>query len=184
MRAPSSASLESVCDHCGQRLSFTPEQLDTTANCPRCKKPVTLTVATATQLAAAPAKARTWGKKFPAWLLWMIGIFGASLMLTFAMAAMVVWIPTLGLSALWQLYWSYMFFVTFVSFCGAGLAILFLVYVFISLTEMRVLLREIAANTRPPKTPPNPPEPTGQLAGPSAPKPLVPPEDAKYLPTS
>jgi len=147
-----------------------------TAPCPYCKKPTLL------QEDSSPAAALD-RKKPPVWLAWMVAVGVASLLLTIALVAVVNWIPTLSLAALWQVYGWYMFVATFVSLCGAGLWILFLVYVFTSLTEMRVLLGEIAANTRTLHTPPRkPPEQTIPSAWPTLPKPSAPPEDAKYMP--
>jgi hypothetical protein len=83
-------------------------------------------------------------------------------------------------------YGWFLFVATFISICGAGLWVLFLVYVFTSLTEMRALLREIAANTRAPHAPPTEASEQGSHpASPSPPKPFIPaPVDFKYMPKS
>lgn len=62
------------------------------------------------------------------------------------------------------------------------LTISFAIYVFNWLRETRVLLREIAANTRAHHVPRMPPEHGSPSPWPEPPKPQVPPEDAKYMP--
>jgi hypothetical protein len=70
----------------------------------------------------------------------------------------------------------------FVAVAGWVLTIAFVIYVFNWLRETRVLLREIAANTRAPKVPSIPPEQRSQATWPPPPMPRIPPEEAKYMP--
>jgi hypothetical protein len=183
MNTPSADWLKTVCSHCGKLIKFKPPRSGTASNCPDCERTITLTEATPAQLAAASVKAKTQGGKLPVWLRGMLAVCAGSPVLTIALLAVANWIPTLSLAALWQVYGWYMFAATFVSLCSAGLWILFLVYVFTSSTEMRVLLKEISANSRGPHTPPaKSPEHAGPSAWPTLPRPSIPPEDAKYMP--
>lgn len=75
-----------------------------------------------------------------------------------------------------------LFFVEFLWVGCVVLTIAFAIYVFNWLRETRVLLREIAANTRVSKAFPKPAEHKSESAWPPAPKPLIPPEEAKYMP--
>src|ERR1035441_8568255 len=138
MPTSSSDWLESVCPHCGNLMKFKPSQLGTTSYCPHCNQTIIVTEASPAELASASVKAKLQRKKLPVWLMWIGAVCGASVLLTLAMVVMANWIPTLGLSALLQLYGGIMLLGMFISFCGVGLWFLFLVYVFSSLTEMRV----------------------------------------------
>ena len=167
------------CEHCRRQFNFNASDLGFTTPCPFCEQPTPL------QEDSTPAAERD-RRKPPVWLVWMLTVCAASLLLTFAMVAMVNWIPTLSMAALWQVYGWYMFAVIFISLCSAGLWIFFLVYVFVSLTEMRASLREIAANTSAARMPPpKPPEQRSESAWSTIPKPLSAapsPEEQKYMP--
>jgi hypothetical protein len=76
-----------------------------------------------------------------------------------------------------------LFLYDFLGCATSVLTICGMVYVFKWLKETRLLLREIAVNTRAPRLPPpNPPEQGSSTAGSTPPKPPVAPADAKYMP--
>ena len=164
--------LECACQCCHRRIRFKPSEAGHLAACPFCLKQTLL------QVDSVPRQRAN----LPQWVLptaafAAITIIVSVLVYRFGFYAALSTLNGTPFLFLW-------IYIVFAVGCWV-LGVAFLIYVFNWLREARVLLRQIEANTRAPRVPlPSPPEHKSESAWPSPPKPLIPPEDSKYLPKS
>ena len=166
--------LECTCENCRRQVRFKSSEVGSLAVCPFCHKQTLLRVVT-TPREITPRKIR-----LPAWLLPALSLLAIAVLLAAALYQLQLYpLRQVAPGASSPL----VFFFDLLIVAFGVLWILFLVYVFISLREMRQTLKQIELNTRAPQLPPRPPEPFSPPSSPSPPSPLMPPPvDAKYMP--
>jgi hypothetical protein len=167
--------LECECQNCHRRIRFKRSEAGHIAACPFCLKQTLL------QVESVPRQRA----KLPQWVLPVAALLAITVILTVALYKFEQFIVQeyTGFGGVNPLPFPF-FFIAFLWVASLVLTISFAIYVFNWLRETRVLLREIAANTRAPKTLPPPPEHGTPSAWPPPPKPLIPPAEAKYMPKS
>jgi len=166
--------LECQCDNCHRTITFTPEQNNTWINCPFCKHSVFLCLPAMGRATRSGNQARN----IPAWVLVTVSLVSIIALLTFGYTKLIESVSGVGAFPPVAFWSAYGFF--FPIFAGWVLGISLAIYVFNWLREVRMLLRQIEHNTRPPE------EGQVKVSSPSPPpKPVEPsPEEHKYMPKS
>ena len=160
---------EFTCQCCHQRIRVKPSEAGHIAACPFCLKQTLL------QVESVPRQRA----KLPRWVPPAAALAAITIIVGVALYRFLFFTGIGTLGAIPFLF-AFAFYLIGVACWVVGIA--FAIYVFNWLRETRVLLREIAANTRAPKVLPKPPEQPSQSAWPSPPPPLIPPEESNYMP--